>query len=60
MKIRLTLERDGRPLYSTIFEVKDGELSVPASSALKELSDRHPDISLLDEGVRVNFERVGE
>ena len=58
MKVRLIVERDGTPLFSTVFEVNDGDLSVAASSALKELSNRRPDISLLDEGVRVNFEKV--
>jgi hypothetical protein len=59
MKVRMTVERDGAPLFSTIFEVTNGDLSVPTPAALKEFYRQYPDVSLLDEGIRVNFERAG-
>jgi hypothetical protein len=52
----MTVERDGLPLFSTIFEVTNGDVSVGAPAALNEFSSRHPDISLLDEGVRIKFD----
>jgi hypothetical protein len=56
MRVRMTVERDGTPLFSTIFEVTNGDVSVGAPAALNEFSSRHPDISLLDEGVRIKFD----
>lgn len=56
MKIRLTVERDGTPLFSTIFEVTNGDISVAAPAPLNEFRRQYPDISLLDEGVRIKFD----
>jgi hypothetical protein len=56
MKVRMTVERDGTPLFSTIFEVTNGDISVAAPTALNEFRRQYPDISLLDEGVRIKFD----
>ena len=56
MKVRMTVERDGTPLFSTIFEVTNGDISAGAPTVLNEFRRRHPDISLLDEGVRIKFD----
>jgi hypothetical protein len=56
MKVRMTVERDGTPLFSTIFEVTNGDISVGAPVALNEFRSQYPDISLLDEGVRIKFD----
>jgi hypothetical protein len=58
MKVRMTVERDGTPLFSTTFEVTNGDVSVATPAALKELYRQYPDVSLLDEGFRVKFERA--
>jgi len=55
-EIRLTVERDGTPLFSTIFEVTNGDISVGAPKALNEFLRQYPDVSLLDEGVRIKFD----
>jgi hypothetical protein len=34
MKVRLTVERDGTPLFSTIFEVMNGDIAVGTPAAL--------------------------
>lgn len=34
MKVRLTVERDGTPLFSTIFEVMNGDITVGTPAAL--------------------------
>ena len=34
MKVRLTVERDGTPLFSTIFEVMNGGITVGTPAAL--------------------------
>jgi hypothetical protein len=52
----MTVERDGTPLFSTIFEVTNGDISVAAPAALNEYRRQYPDISLLDEGVRIKFD----
>jgi hypothetical protein len=56
MKVRMTVERDGTPLFSTIFEVTNGDISVGAPEALNEFLRQYPDVSLLDEGVRIKFD----
>ena len=56
MKVRMTVERDGTPLFSTIFEVTTGDISVAAPAPLNEFRRQYPDISLLDEGVRIKFD----
>ena len=43
MKVRMTVERDGTPLFSTIFEVTNGDISVAAPAPLNEF--RRPPIS---------------
>ena len=50
MKVRLTVERDGTPLFSTIFEVTNGDITVGTPAALNVFHRQYPDISLLDEG----------
>jgi len=52
----MTVERDGTPLFSTIFEVTNGDISVAAPTVLNEFRRQYPDISLLDEGVRIKFD----
>ena len=56
MKVRMTVERDGTPLFRTIFEVTNGDIAVGAPTALNEFRRQYPDISLLDEGVRIKFD----
>jgi|KBSMisStaDraftv2_1062788.scaffolds.fasta_scaffold7158153_1 hypothetical protein len=56
MKVRLTVERDGTPLFSTIFEVTNGDITVGTPAALNVFHRQYPDISLLDEGVRIKFD----
>jgi hypothetical protein len=34
MKVRMTVERDGTPLFSTIFEVTNGDISVGTPAPL--------------------------
>ena len=58
MKVRMTVERDGTPLFSTIFEVTNGDISVATPAVLKEFRRQYPDVSLLDEGFRIKFERA--
>jgi hypothetical protein len=60
MKVRLTVERDGTPLFSTIFEMTNGDISVAAPAPLNEFRRQYPDISLLDEGVRIKLTRQSE
>jgi hypothetical protein len=38
MKVRLTVERDGTPLFSTIFEVMNGDITVGTPAALNVVS----------------------
>ena len=56
MKVRLTVERDGTPFFSTIFEVTNGDITVGTPVALNVFHRQYPDISLLDEGVRIKFD----
>jgi hypothetical protein len=54
----MTVERDGTSLFSTIFEVTNGDISVATPAVLKEFRRQYPDVSLLDEGFRIKFERA--
>lgn len=56
MKVRLTVERDGTPLFSTIFEVTNWRYYRWTPAALNVFHRQYPDISLLDEGVRIKFD----
>jgi len=44
MKVRMTVERDGTPLFSTIFEVTNGDISVAAPAPLNEFRRQYPDL----------------
>ena len=60
MKVRLTVERDGTPLFSTIFEVTNGDITVGTPAALNVFHRQYPDISLLDEASGSSLTRQTE
>jgi hypothetical protein len=60
MKVAITLENDGERLDRYEFETGNGELMSGFAAATTRFRRNHPDIGLMDEGVRMKIAKADE